>query len=65
MLEKAVEIFNTIKTQNIVSVEDYIEEALEGKFDKLDNEYYDCSPTINEILEKYLKEYRSEFITII
>lgn len=62
VLSKAVEILNTEGISSIESTEDYIEEALKGKFNAIDSEYYSCEPTIGDLLEKYLQKYEEEFI---
>ena len=57
ILSKAINILSTKGISNIESLEEYIDEALEGKFDELDSEYYNCEPTIDDLLEKYLEKY--------
>jgi len=47
----------------IESVEDYVSEALEAEFEDSDNLYYECDPSINDFLEKYLDTYKGEFIS--
>lgn len=63
ILSKAINIFNSYEI-NIDSIEDYIEEALDGKFDYIDTEYFSCEPTINDLLEQFLQNYEEKFILI-
>ncbi|MDN4494385.1 DMP19 family protein [Ureibacillus aquaedulcis] len=62
ILTRAVNIFNTMQLSSIDDVEDYIEATEEGKFLKLDLEYYALEPTVNDFLEKYLEQHEAEFI---
>jgi hypothetical protein len=39
-----------------------VDAALEGEYDKYDEEYADIEPGMNEYLEKYLELNQSEFI---
>jgi hypothetical protein len=62
ILSKAINILLTKEIPQIESVQEYVDEALEGKFDDIDSEYYSCEPTIQDLLEKYLANYEEEFI---
>ena len=62
ILTKAINVLINIGIPKIERVEEFVEEALEGKFDEIDSEYYDCEPTIHDLLEKYLEEYEEDFI---
>lgn len=64
VLSKAINILLTKGISKIESVEEYADEALEGKFDDIDSEYYSCEPAIQDLLEKYLENYEDEFIII-
>ena len=62
VLSKAINILLTKGISKIETVEEYVDEALEEKFDDIDSEYYSCEPTIQDLLEKYLENYEEEFI---
>ena len=47
---------------DIDTVEEYIEEALEGKYD---TEYYNSIPSISDLLQVYLEKNKDKFISII
>ncbi|WP_078427614.1 DMP19 family protein [Alkalihalobacterium alkalinitrilicum] len=64
IFSKAINVLNSIEISNIESIEEYINEADEGKFFELDLEYYGCEPSINDYLEQYLQKYETEFILI-
>lgn len=59
---KAINILQTEGISNIKRVEVYVAEAFEGKFDDVDSKYYNCVPTIHDLLEKYLEKYEKEFL---
>ena len=44
------------------TVEKYIETALNDDYGEFDTAYYDCIPTIQSLLEKYLHENMEQFI---
>jgi hypothetical protein len=50
---------------NIETVENYVDEALEGEFEQYDNKYYECEPSINYLLEKFLEQNQAAFIEIV
>ena len=49
----------------IESVEENVDTALQGEFDDLDKEYYECRPEITELLSLYLDSHFGEFIELI
>ena len=46
------------------TAEQYIEEALEGEFDKYDHAFHTCEPSLIEHLEAYLKSHQAQFVLI-
>lgn len=62
ILSKAIHILHKRGLADIETVEEFVEEAFIMKFDDLDSKYYDCEPTIDELLAKYLLEHEQEFI---
>ncbi len=65
ILEKARNQFSIKKREKIMSVESYVDEALEGEYEDFDNEYYEVTPSITELLEKYLEKHKEDFVKII
>jgi hypothetical protein len=47
------------------TIEEFVDEELEGEFEKLDNRYYDCEPDMNSFLEKYLQTHLGEFVRVV
>jgi hypothetical protein len=45
-------------------VEEYVERALEGEFDELDESYYESAPSVSDLLEQYLECHKDQFIII-
>jgi hypothetical protein len=64
ILKKAVEKFSAEPRKKIETVEEYVERALEGEFDELDELYYKSTPSVLDLLEKYLERNKEQFITI-
>lgn len=50
--------------KKIETVEEYGERALEEEFDGLDEAYYVISPSVSDLLEKYLERNIAYFVTI-
>ena len=44
------------------TVEEFVDGAREGTFDDLDAAFHECSPTIVEALEAYLREHEGDFV---
>ncbi|HLD36402.1 MAG TPA: DUF4375 domain-containing protein [Planctomycetota bacterium] len=65
ILEEVESIVKKEGLKKIETVEKYCEEALEGRFDKYDTDYYESTPEITELLEKYLEKHSKEFVDII
>jgi len=64
IFEKAVKQFTKKNRKIIETVKEYVEIALEGEYDKYDQEYGKVKPEMNEYLEKYLEKNKNEFIEI-
>lgn len=78
ILMKVVNLFNTLDLADINNTKDFIDkvlvgydyvfpsEQIEDTFDEYinnyDMEYYNCEPTINDLLKKYLDVYEESFI---
>jgi hypothetical protein len=65
ILEKARKKWLAGSRSKKEEAEDYIDEALEGEFETLDDQYYECEPSINDLLEGFLAKNRSSFVEII
>ncbi|MPM13407.1 hypothetical protein SDC9_59764 [bioreactor metagenome] len=61
---KAVNILIAEGIPDIENIEEYIEEALEEKFEDIDLEYYSCEPELSDLPEEYLKLNEDEFLII-
>ena len=48
--------------EQIRSVEEYVEIAREAEFDSFDRAFYDCQPTLIDVLEDYLRQHQPEFV---
>jgi hypothetical protein len=48
----------------IISLEDYVTEAMEKKFDEIDIAYYQCSPSTSDLIEQYFLQNENEFIIL-
>jgi len=64
VLKKAAEKLNSERSK-ISSVNEFAEKALEGNFDEQDNAYHKCSPTVIELLQRYLTDKQDNFVEII
>ena len=64
ILVKAVNVFNTMELTTIANADEYAEIEEEGKFLKLDMEYYQMEPSINDFLEQYLEKFEEEFVLV-
>ncbi len=64
LLSKAVAQLKSKPRSRIQSVEEYVETALQGEFDRFDDEYAKCQPTLDKALERYLARNQSEFVLI-
>ena len=62
ILLQAISIRETENRGLIETVDEYVDRASEGKYDTLDNEYYECEPTVTRLFEKLLEEYQNEFV---
>ena len=64
ILLKAIATRRKEKRGFIKNVFDFVRRAEEGKYDILDNEYYECEPEVTLLLEEMLRKYQNEFITV-
>src|SRR2546425_4453158 len=64
VLSRAVAQLKSKPRSRIQSVEEFVETALQGEFDRFDDEYAKCHPTLDKALEGYLARNQSEFILI-
>ena len=63
ILAKAVAIRMAEKRGQILSNDEYVYRAKEGKYDSLDNEYYKCKPDVSQLLENAFDDYEGEPLT--
>jgi len=64
ILEEGLEVLRTTPLSTIDTVEDYVAEALEDKFGKLDRRFYAHQDEVDRFLQKFLKEHFDEFIVL-
>ena len=64
LLKLALSKYESLNLSGIEDIENYIEEALEDHFGEMDERYYSIEPTIQSILEEYLKKNKDQFIMI-
>lgn len=65
ILKEAKNVINeSSKQKPITSADEFVERALEGDYEELDNKFYECQPEIADLLEKYVRENIGEFIEI-
>jgi Domain of unknown function (DUF4375) len=65
VLSRAARQFRTTPRRRIVTVEEFVQTALEGEFDELDKDYYRCCPPMTELLKAYLAQHRDDFVVIV
>lgn len=59
---RAVSQRQSLDREPIATVQEYVDTALAGENDALDDEFYDCDPTISNLLELFLAENESTFV---
>ncbi len=64
ILADAVDLISKEPLPKINSVEEYVAEALEGKFNELDSRYSACPKETMDFLEEYLEQNFNEFIEL-
>jgi hypothetical protein len=64
VLARAAAQFHSRPRSRIQSVEEYVETALEGEFDRFDEEYARCRPELEKTLEAFLAKNQSEFVVV-
>jgi len=64
VLRDAGALFLRHPRKEIRTLEEYAATALQGEFSALDQRFYNCSPSLQECLERHLKEHQSRFVTI-
>jgi len=65
ILREAGALFLSRPREKIQTVKEFTEKALEDEFAEFDNQFYDCSPSLQECLERHLTEHQSNFVTIV
>jgi len=63
-LREAITIHRALNPEErkVETVEEFVAEALEGHYDRLDAAYYACEPEVVELLERFLHVHLDEFI---
>jgi hypothetical protein len=64
VLREAGELFFTIPRGRIRTVEEYVSSALADGFGSLDRRFGQCSPSLQQCLERHLEEHQDKFVTV-
>jgi hypothetical protein len=64
VLRDVADLFFSRKREPIQTVEEYSAIALAGEFSELDSRFYNCSPSLMECLEAYLRHHQSSFVIV-
>lgn len=64
VLTDAGELYTSRLRNHPQTVEQYVEEALEGEFDAYDQAFHSCRPSLVKHLEGYLNSHQELFILI-
>lgn len=64
VLQEAGALFLGRRREPIRSLKEYAATALQDEFGALDRQFYDCSLSLQECLERYLELHQSVFVTI-
>jgi hypothetical protein len=62
IFDRAFAIWRSRSRVPPVTADEYVAVALEGEFDVLDREFYRCSVSITELLERHLAGHESNFV---
>jgi len=65
ILEKAGKQYKSKERKKIISVLSFVKKAREGEYDEFDNEFYESSPALHEILSDYLEMHQEQFVKIV
>ncbi len=65
ILREAGNQFLNKERKPIKSVFTFVRKAKEGEFDEFDNRYYECDPSIQDLLEEYLEKNKDHFVEVL
>ncbi|MEQ1521905.1 MAG: DUF4375 domain-containing protein [Aestuariivirga sp.] len=65
VLADALKIAFKMNWGHIETAEQFVAEALEGRFDKFDDDYYNLDPPTIKLLEQHLEQHQDEYIEIV
>lgn len=65
ILKEAGNLFLKKKRRPIKSVFAFVRAAKEGEFDEVDDKYYECEPSVQDLLEAYLEKNKDHFVEIV
>ncbi len=65
VLREAGELFLSQSRPRIATVDEFCATALEGEFSVFDRRFHECSPSLQQCLEDYLKRHQSSFVVIL
>ena len=65
ILGEANQQFSSKIRKTINTVLEFVMASREGEYERFDNQYYDCEPTVTELLEKYFQANKEYFVELI
>jgi hypothetical protein len=65
VLAKAADVYFSKPRPHTQDPDEYSQIALEGEFEKFDNEYYQCLPDLIDLLEKYVQNHTPDFVKVV
>jgi hypothetical protein len=64
VLREARELFLSITRERVRTVEEYVSTALADEFGTLDQRFGQCSPSLQQCLERHLEKHQDRFVTV-
>jgi hypothetical protein len=65
ILDEACRQYSSKIRKKINTVLDFFMASREGEYERFDKQYYDCEPTLTELLENFFEEHKSYFVQLV
>lgn len=65
ILSSAYKLYSSRVRAVIRTVQQFVSTALEGEYEKFDNQYYECNPRLIDLLNVYLENNFEKFIKVV
>ena len=65
ILRRATAAWDSKPREEVETVDEFVNEALENEFGEYDGAYYDSLPDVDKALESYLAEHQEEFVIVL